>query len=254
MHRTIAVLCLAGAALAAVGPAFAADPPVTTPTEAGLNAIQSLMVAAVAVAVPIVMKGIKWLIPVMPKALVPILAVAIGPGIEYLVALIAGQQWSGVLGIAGGAAGIALREISDQGLKAIKGEGGTVKCHPIVPVLILGLLLAACAGSVDPGGTGTGTTTQPAPPPKTPEQIEAERAETCRRLILGLTTARNTAVGLIVVSAKSDKAADKKILLAQLAYTTAIAATQVYGCDVPAPLLDALPQRPQTVDAPAAAK
>lgn len=104
------------------------------------------------------------------------------------------------------------------------------------------------------------TTTDPAAITKTPltpeqqqikeEQERAKKEENCRKALQALGLARNTAVALIVATAKKDKSKEKEIFYATLAYNTALGAATIYGCDITPALMAPLPPRPETPQPP----
>ena len=87
-----------------------------------------LVTPAIVVLVPLLVLFIKKLIP--PKAYIalPVIAAALGPGLDYLSTWLTAQAPSPGFGVAAGLAGVGLREFVDQGRQligptALKGIG-----------------------------------------------------------------------------------------------------------------------------------
>lgn len=111
--------------------------------------------------------------------------------------------------------------------------------HKVALLIGAVCLLAACATDTTPGTV-----------PQTPEQQQATKEERCQKAMLALSLARNTAVALILATAKKDKSKDKEIFYAELAYNTALGAATIYGCDITPALMAPLPPRPDTPQEP----
>lgn len=74
---------------------------------------------------PIIIAGIKWLMPKVPKMVLPILAPLLGIAVDQLAAFATGHQSNLVLAALLGASGLWLREAIDQAKKQITKEPST---------------------------------------------------------------------------------------------------------------------------------
>jgi len=91
--------------------AFAADQvAAVSPPDWGALAI-GLINTAVVVVVPIVTYGVRLILPRIPRFLVPLVAIGLGPVIAWVAALAAGGNVNAITGCLLGAAGVVLREI-----------------------------------------------------------------------------------------------------------------------------------------------
>ena len=81
----------------------------------------TLLPGLIPVIVPLVLYGVKLLIPKVPKALLPILAPVLGGLVDAGLAYASGTAANPILGAALGSAGVGLREIVDQVKAAAKG-------------------------------------------------------------------------------------------------------------------------------------
>ena len=88
------------------------------PAPADMGVFWNALITAI---VPIIVAGLKKLMPDIPKLLIPILAVILGIGSNWLMAksgILADSSWA--LGALCGAAGIGLREIAVQTTGAVQ--------------------------------------------------------------------------------------------------------------------------------------
>lgn len=112
----------------------------------------------VAVLVPILMFGLKWIIPRLPGPLIPVIAGAIGPGVDWIVASLASIEASDPATAAlVGLAGVGVREVADQLGKALaaKMRAGNGTGTKLKSSAIAGLLALAAAGLSLPGCTAS---------------------------------------------------------------------------------------------------
>jgi hypothetical protein len=86
--------------------------PIPGATNAVPNAELSKLLLAVIV--PVVVALAKLVLPKLPSVSLPILAVALGAGADYVGALLGAWQGSFVVGAVLGSAGVGLREVADQ--------------------------------------------------------------------------------------------------------------------------------------------
>ena len=70
--------------------------------------------------VPVAVAAIKRLLPRLPKPLLPVLAAALGPAADALLAWLASVPVIGWQAALLGLAGVGLREVVDQTAKALK--------------------------------------------------------------------------------------------------------------------------------------
>lgn len=79
-----------------------------------------LVLMGIALATPFLVWGVREIFPRIPSLMLPALATALGPLLDWLVALSTGGATNGLVYqlLAGGAA-VALRELVDQAKKAI---------------------------------------------------------------------------------------------------------------------------------------
>jgi hypothetical protein len=98
--------------------AFGADAPVKA---AGLD-LSNLWQAVIPVAVPLLIVGLKFLIPMVPGWLLPIIAPVLGGLADAVIAFVSGGTANPVLGAILGSAGVGLREVVDQLKKAGSGK------------------------------------------------------------------------------------------------------------------------------------
>lgn len=73
---------------------------------AGAQAVQ----VVIPVVVPFIVWGTRKLIPKIPRAALPMLAVGLGMGLDWFLAFVSAGQWSPLMGAALGAAGVCARE------------------------------------------------------------------------------------------------------------------------------------------------
>lgn len=83
----------------------------------------NLIKALIPILVPLLVWGVRSILPKIPKAALPILSPILGALLDALLAYIAGGQWSPIAGAALGAAGVGLREIVDQLNKSARSKG-----------------------------------------------------------------------------------------------------------------------------------
>lgn len=81
-----------------------------------INAIGMPLIAAL---VPIIVAGIRKLLPGIPKPILPILAAVAGPAVDQLLALIPTIDAIGWQAAVLGLAGVGVREVFDQSKKAL---------------------------------------------------------------------------------------------------------------------------------------
>ena len=78
----------------------------------------TLFPALIPVVTPLLIAGVKKLIPFISKPLLPIIAILLGALIDILSSLATGTSMNPIYGAVLGAAGIGLREVVDQVKKA----------------------------------------------------------------------------------------------------------------------------------------
>jgi len=76
--------------------------------------LKSLWKLVIPIAVPILIAGAKYLIPMLPGWLIPIVAPLLGGIADALVAWLAAVPANPVLGLILGSAGVGVREVADQ--------------------------------------------------------------------------------------------------------------------------------------------
>ena len=82
--------------------------------------ISQIGIPLIAVLVPLAVAVIKTAWAGMPKWLMPIAAVVLGPVFDIVIHLVSGLEANGALaGALAGLAGIGLRELKDQAVKAV---------------------------------------------------------------------------------------------------------------------------------------
>lgn len=79
----------------------------------GNVAADGILTWLIPVLVPLILAGIKKLIPVLPTWVIPILAPGLGLGIEYVNHFATGHAANVLLSVALGAAGVGLREVKE---------------------------------------------------------------------------------------------------------------------------------------------
>lgn len=94
----------------AIAPLILAQAEAVTPAAPANNWITAL----IPLVVPIIVAGIKLALPRLPKAWLPIAAVALGAGLDLVSHWTTGSTSSPLLGAIMGAAGVGIREILDQ--------------------------------------------------------------------------------------------------------------------------------------------
>lgn len=99
---------------------FAANAIVVAPT--GNSAADGLLQWLTPVLVPLILAGIKKVIPIAPSWLIPLLAPVLGVAIDYINHFATGHTTNLMLSVLLGAAGVGLREIKENALPA--GNGG----------------------------------------------------------------------------------------------------------------------------------
>lgn len=82
-------------------------------------ATANLFLPLIIAVVPIIMAFGKKLIPVQYSALIPVVATALGPALDYGVSWLTGKAADPARGALYGMAGVALREIVDQVKKTV---------------------------------------------------------------------------------------------------------------------------------------
>lgn len=110
------------------------------------DVMNQLGLALIAVLVPLVVSGVRWALPQIPKVFLPVLAAALGPVFDLAIHLIAGLELQGPVAIVAGLAAVGLREIKDQTVKEVrKRTAGGLSCAPlaVTGALVL-LLLTGC--------------------------------------------------------------------------------------------------------------
>jgi hypothetical protein len=79
-----------------------------------------LSIMIVALVAPFIVWGVRELVPRLPSLVLPALATALGPLLDYVIALATGGATQPfVVQLAAGGAAVALREIVDQAKKTI---------------------------------------------------------------------------------------------------------------------------------------
>ena len=81
--------------------------------------LTDIITAITPIIVPIVVSLFKGFIPKIPKWLLPITAVLLGVGADYINEIISGASLGAYWGAALGAAGVGIREIFDQVKKSL---------------------------------------------------------------------------------------------------------------------------------------
>lgn len=81
--------------------------------------IQQIGLPLIAVLVPLVVGLFKKIVPDIPKWMLPVLAGLLGPVFDLGIAAISGAEFSGIAGALAGLAGVGLREVKDQVVKAL---------------------------------------------------------------------------------------------------------------------------------------
>lgn len=109
------LLVLAVLLLASIGYAQEVEAPDWE--QIGANAIQALVVPLTVVFV----WGARKLIPFIPRAVLPVLAVALGLGLDWLLVFVAGGTFSPMIGALLGASAVWLREF----VNTIQVHGGS---------------------------------------------------------------------------------------------------------------------------------
>lgn len=94
------------------------------------------MLIIIPVLTPILVRTGKLLIPKLPTWLLPILAPAIGEGVNALSGLAGGPTVSPMLALALGAAGTGLREIQDQVRSKMKSTTSTTTALLVIPLML----------------------------------------------------------------------------------------------------------------------
>lgn len=116
----VALLAMASTALAQTVP-----PPVEHPVDSlgWLN----LIIAAI---VPVVLAGVKTLVPKIPSVALPFLAPAVGLALAQIEAWVTGHPAKLLIGAVMGGLGVALREMLDQARKNGAGKpNGTIPTY-----------------------------------------------------------------------------------------------------------------------------
>lgn len=120
----LAFALFAIAVVALVPVALFAAQEVATPI-APPNAVAQLALAITALApivLPFVVYGVRLVLPKIPRVALPVVAMALGFGVNLLASYIAGHEFSPLIGAALGAASVWVREIantvSEHGLSA----------------------------------------------------------------------------------------------------------------------------------------
>lgn len=114
--------------------------------------LQEIGTPLIAVIVPIIVFAVRKIIPVMPKAMLPVLAGAFGPMVEAVLTWMGNYEFTGVAGVAMGLAGVGVRELKKQVGAVLRSSGGTVSAAwpATVTAVMLALLLTSCAGMMQP--------------------------------------------------------------------------------------------------------
>ena len=107
--------------------------------EALLNEISLPLIAVV---VPIIIAGVKRIIPLIPKSLLPAVAGAVGPLLEYAITLIDGGSFTGVTGVAAGLAGVGLRELLVKLKAAMTTDAGEGSVRSSITATLLAAAMA----------------------------------------------------------------------------------------------------------------
>lgn len=81
----------------------------------------SLAKLLLAVIVPLVVAGIKKITPSIPSVSLPVIAIVLGAGADYVGSLVGVWEGSFVVGAVLGAAGVGLREAGDQVKQSVLG-------------------------------------------------------------------------------------------------------------------------------------
>ncbi len=82
--------------------------------------ISQIGLPLVAVLVPLIVAVVKKLLPQIPSMVLPIIALLLGPAMDFVISLLPGVESSStVMAALAGLAGVGLREIKDQVGKAI---------------------------------------------------------------------------------------------------------------------------------------
>lgn len=81
--------------------------------------VQQIGLPLIAVLVPLVVGLFKKIVPDIPKWLLPVLAAVLGPAFDLGIAALSGAEFNGIAGVLAGLAGVGLREVKDQAIKAL---------------------------------------------------------------------------------------------------------------------------------------
>lgn len=114
-----------------------------------LGLLQQIGLPLIAVAVPIVMMGVKPLIAWLPKAAIPVIAGLLPPLVDQVGAWLAGYQGSPELMAICGLAGVGIREVFAQAWKDIqarRGGGTTLSTSGFATVALVALMGLAAGG------------------------------------------------------------------------------------------------------------
>lgn len=79
-----------------------------------------LILMLIALATPLIVWGVRWAFPFIPKLMLPALATALGPLLDWAQSFATGTSHHWVEQLAAGGAAVALREIVDQAKKAAR--------------------------------------------------------------------------------------------------------------------------------------
>jgi len=136
--KPLRLLILAAFALLA-WPLYAAD---STPATAAAAAPVSWPQVIIPILTPLIIAGVKLIVPRIPSMWLPILAPMLGALLDYVAHLSMGSALNPLAGVALGAAGVGLREVVDQ----VKRNMKVTTLMPLVAVAVclLSLGLGGC--------------------------------------------------------------------------------------------------------------
>lgn len=119
--------------------------------------VGNLLTALIPVLVPIVVAGLKSLVPSIPKPMLPVTGILCGTLIDLANLYLTGQGHAGAWGAALGAAGVGVREVVDQFRKSLQAQlPPPPNIGDLRPVIVMALFVPMLVGCMSPtvGRTG----------------------------------------------------------------------------------------------------
>lgn len=98
----------------------------TLDSEIAAPATLSWQQAAIAIITPLIIAGVKMLVPRIPRAWLPVIAPVVGCALDVIAHFATGSALNPTVALVLGAAGVGLREVVDQ----VKQAGGRVITDP----------------------------------------------------------------------------------------------------------------------------